>query len=272
MTTAGRFADRDALRHEAYADDAKLSARQAIYRFIEHPWPSSGGRVLGAIDLRGDEIVVDVGCGNGNDMRDLQREGFGGTILGFDLSMGMLATVRPLGVPLTNADAGGLPLRTGAADVALAMHMLYHCPDIEATAAELRRVIRRGGALVASTNSVDHLRELRALWTDALSDAAGQPLAPWTTAVGRFALEDGADVLATAFDDVAVLRTDNRLLVPEVGPVVAYIESTRDLSGADVDDESWSAGMRLLAARVASIISAEGALALTVVKGIFVCR
>jgi SAM-dependent methyltransferase len=267
-----RFTDRDALRSAAYADDAKLSARQAIYRYIERPWPSEDGRVLGAIRLRGDEVVADVGCGNGNDVRDLQRAGFGGTVVGFDLSVGMLRTVAPLGIGVVNADAAALPLRDGAVDVALAMHMLYHCPDILATVAELRRIVRPSGALVVSTNARAHLQELRELWTAALTDAAGAPLQPWATATEQFSLEDAPAVIEASFEHVDVQRIDGRLLVPEVEPIVAYIESTRDLSGHGVSDEVWEAGIERLRRRVRSEIASSGALALTVVKGVVVAR
>ena len=267
------FSDRRLLRSAAYADDAKLSARQAIYRFLERPWPSAEGRVLAAVSLRGDELVADVGCGNGNDARDLLAAGFGGTIVACDLSVGMLRTVAPLGVPVVNADAGAVPLRDGAADVALAMHMLYHCPDIPAAVAELRRVVRAGGSLLVSTNARAHLQELREHWTAALSTVLGSPVEPWRAATERFPLEDAAAVLATSFGDVDVQRTDNRLLVPDPEPAVAYVESTRDLSGAAItDDRVWTAAIAELRARLADVIAAEGALALTVVKGVLVAR
>lgn len=266
--TVDPLADRERLRHGAYADDAKLAARQAIYQFLERPWPSDGGRVLGALSLRGDEVVADVGCGNGNDIRDLRAAGFGGTIAGFDLSTGMLASVVPLGVPVVNADAGALPLRDGAVDIALAMHMLYHCPDVAATLRELRRVVRGGGALVVSTNSSVHLQELRAAWTEALSEAVGSPVAPWRSAAERFTLEDAPSVVGAVFDDVEVQRTDNRLLVPSVEPLVAYVESTRDLSGTAVDDVVWDAAVE----RLRSSLAAAVPMALTIVKGVLVCR
>jgi SAM-dependent methyltransferase len=254
------FSDRRALQEEAYNDDAKLAARQAIYRYLERPWPSEGGRVLGAVTLRGDERVVDVGCGNGLDLRDLQRADHRGVLLGFDLSVGMLATVAPLGVPVTNADAAALPLRDGAADVVLAMHMLYHCPDIPATVAELRRILRPGGVLVASTNSTAHLRELGEAW--------GQPR--WGEGPARFSLEHGAEVLATAFSHVEVQRTDNRLLIPDVEPVVAYVESVRDGYAGIVDD--WDGSIAHLRQQVGEEIRRSGAFAVSITKGVFVCR
>lgn len=266
------FTDRESLRASAYADASKLATRQAIYRFIERPWPSDRGRVLGAVALREDDLVVDVGCGNGNDARQLRAEGFDGPILAFDLSPGMLQTVVPLGVPVCVADAVQLPLGDGAADVALAMHMLYHCADIAAVVHELRRVVRRGGALVVSTNAMAHLQELRALWTATLSEVVGAEVEPWRTAAGRFPLEDAPDVVARAFDDVVLQRTDNRLLVTEAEAVVAYVESTRDLSGRDVGELVWREAIERLRSRVRERIASEGALTLTVVKGIVIAR
>jgi SAM-dependent methyltransferase len=255
------FTDRRALQSTAYADDSKLAARQAIYRYIERPWPSDGGRVLGAISLRGDERIVDVGCGNGNDLRDLLRARVDAAqLLGCDLSLGMLRTVAPLGVPVVNADAAALPLPDGAADVALAMHMLYHCPDIAATVRELRRVVRSGGALVVSTNSTGHLRELGEAWG----------VRAWGQGPSRFSLEDGGDVLARSFSHVELQRTDNRLLIPDVEPVVAYVESVRDGYGPLVDD--WDASIEGLRQRVGEAIRRDGAFAVSVTKGVFVCR
>jgi SAM-dependent methyltransferase len=163
-------------------------------------------------------------------------------------------------------------VRDGAADVALAMHMLYHCPDISATLAELRRVVRIGGVLVVSTNARAHLQELRSLWTAALSEVLGSTIEPWQSAAERFALEEAPALVGASFDDVDVQRTDNRLLVTDVEAAVAYVDSTRDLSGHGVSDGVWAAALGLLRSRVRSCIAAEGALALTVVKGIVVGR
>jgi SAM-dependent methyltransferase len=266
------FTDRSSLQSAAYADPTKLAARQAIYAFVEHPWPSDAGRVLGAIDLRGDEVVVDVGCGNGNDARDLRRAGFAGTILGVDLSIGMLRAVADVVSAPVQADAAALPFPTGSADVALAMHMLYHCPDVAAAVAELRRVVRPGGALVVSTNSLDHLRELREWWTAAVSATVGRAVEPWRTAATRFSLEDGADVLRRSFDDVRVHRADNRLLLRAAEPLVAYVDSTRELSGGGIDDATWTAALAMFRRDAEAKLATEGVLALTAVKGLFVCR
>src|SRR3954463_3023159 len=95
------------MQQVAYRDDRKLAARQAIWQYVERPPPSARGRVLGAVDLTGDEIVVDTGCGNGRDLSDLARAGHRGPLIGIDLSVGMLQSLMtPAGQSAPRAGGG----------------------------------------------------------------------------------------------------------------------------------------------------------------------
>ncbi len=81
--------------------------------------------------------MLDAGCGNGEYLRALAQIPV--RAAGCDLSLGML---RPLAYrPLVNADVTALPVRDGAFDAVLAVHMLYHVPDRQAAVRELRRVL-----------------------------------------------------------------------------------------------------------------------------------
>ncbi|WP_445526437.1 class I SAM-dependent methyltransferase [Streptomyces cyslabdanicus] len=57
-----------------------------------------------------------------------------------------------------------MPLATEGVDGALAMHMLYHVPDIPQAVRELSRVVAGGGLVIASTNSDRDKAELDELW------------------------------------------------------------------------------------------------------------
>ena len=74
----------------------------------------------------------------------------------------MVRTTRSLldDVPLLVSDAQTLPFASNSFDVALAMHMLYHVPDRAQALAEMRRVVRPGGVVLALTNSEAHFLEL----------------------------------------------------------------------------------------------------------------
>jgi ubiquinone/menaquinone biosynthesis C-methylase UbiE len=59
---------------------------------------------------------------------------------------------------LLNASITALPLRDGAVDIALAIHMLYHVPSRETAIAELRRVVAAGGTCGTAFESVSRVR------------------------------------------------------------------------------------------------------------------
>ncbi len=95
---------------------------------------------------------------------------------------------------LIRADAQQLRLRDSSVDVALAVHMLYHIPDIPAAVGELPRIVRPGGMVLASTYSGGTLAELYDLLDAAVSDFLGRPVRArpalsFTTETGTALLE-----------------------------------------------------------------------------------
>ncbi|WP_235927976.1 class I SAM-dependent methyltransferase [Goekera deserti] len=101
--------------------------------------------------------VVEIGCGSAPCSRWLRRQG--AEVVALDLSAGMLAAAaaanRATGVPvpLLQADVGALPLAGDSVDVVCsAFGGLPFVADVEATLAEVARVLRPGGRFVASVN------------------------------------------------------------------------------------------------------------------------
>jgi SAM-dependent methyltransferase len=158
-----------------------------------------------------------------------------------------------------NGDASWLPFPDDAFDRALAPHMLYHCPDIPAAIAELRRVLRPDGVLVAVTNDQGHLDEM---W-DVYESVTGHVRRSF---VDRFDLATGEPLLRDVFDDVRVERTGGTLLVPEAQPVVDYLASTYYF--ADRDDVGL---LDEIGSRVQAVIDKDGVFRITTGGGAFVC-
>jgi SAM-dependent methyltransferase len=75
----------------------------------------------------------------------------------------MVELTRARGVEARVGDVQALPFGDGEFDCAVAAWMLYHVPDLDRALAELARVLRPGGRLVAVTNAPEHLLELRRL-------------------------------------------------------------------------------------------------------------
>jgi ubiquinone/menaquinone biosynthesis C-methylase UbiE len=101
--------------------------------------------------VRADETVLDVGCGTGWLAAGLPRAVPGLSVIGVDLSRGMIERARAAGAwPLLRADAQRLPLATASVDLIVTRGVLHHLPDVPAALTEWRRVLRPGGAVVVT--------------------------------------------------------------------------------------------------------------------------
>ncbi len=255
------FTDREAIRTRAYADHRPLAARASIYQWQRDRVDLPGLALAELVDVTG--TVLDAGCGLGTYVDRLRAERADLRLLPLDLSEGM--------GPAVVGDVQALPLPDASVEAALAMHMLYHVPDIPAAVRELRRVVRPGGVLLVSTNGVHDKREIDQLWSAALRDLTGRPAA---TPAGdsAFTLDDGA-LLRSAFDEVTVQVFDRETVVPEVDPVVAFVDSMRALSAGSLPASvTWVAFLDRVRARVTAEISRHGAWRMTSQVGVFTCR
>ena len=110
-----------------------------------------GERLCEAVDLRAGEQVLDVAAGNGNATLAAARRFARVTstdYVGALLDRGReRAAAERLAVEFREADAEDLPFADGSFDVALSTFGVMFTPDQERAAAELARVVRRGGRI-----------------------------------------------------------------------------------------------------------------------------
>jgi SAM-dependent methyltransferase len=152
--------DDPAFVREQYADEANLAARKAAYATAEGP--DAREVLFDAVAEASPGLVLEVGGGEGELAERIVRE-LGAELIGVDQSDRMVDIQRGRGIDAQVGDVQELPFADGAFEVAVAAWMLYHVPDVDRALAELARVLRPGGRLVAVTNSVNHLRELHEL-------------------------------------------------------------------------------------------------------------
>lgn len=133
-------------------------------------------RLLGR-PLRAGERVLDAGCGTGYLAAGLHRARPDVTVVGADLSEGMLDRARAAGAdPLVQADAGRLPFGDGAFDLVVARGVLHHLPDVAGALREWRRVLRPGGAVVLVSEPTPTVERHGAVLVRALLAALRRPL------------------------------------------------------------------------------------------------
>ena len=160
--------------------------------------------------------VLEVGCGWGELAEWIGRD-TGADVVATDLSPHMVSLACDRGVDARIADVQDLPFEDGEFDVAVAAWMLYHVPDLDRGVAELARVLRSGGRLVAVTNSRVNLLELREL--------VGSGTSPL-----KFSREDGEVILARRFERVRCEVIDGWIEFADRGHVEEYVRASISMS------------------------------------------
>ena len=94
--------------------------------------------------------LADLGCGDGFLLAELRRAGFGGAMVGIDLSEAELAAARTraTGAALVQARAQALPLRDRSMDVIVSHLAFTLMADVDEVVNELARGIVPGGRFV----------------------------------------------------------------------------------------------------------------------------
>jgi ubiquinone/menaquinone biosynthesis C-methylase UbiE len=111
-------------------------------------------RLWSAIDLRSNEVVVDVGAGTGYfALPAAERAGPRGAVIAVDVSPELIALLRERGIArhlrrlrVVQSTPWRIPIRAALADVVLLANLLHGVPD--ATISESARLLRPGGRLV----------------------------------------------------------------------------------------------------------------------------
>jgi ubiquinone/menaquinone biosynthesis C-methylase UbiE len=176
--------DPEVVRNE-YATEKRFLRRRAA--FATSTGPSAVEVLFEAVAEAEPQRVLEVGCGPGDMAQRIVRE-TGAELVALDISPRMVELACGLGVDARVGDVQELPFDDGSFDCAVAGWMLYHVPDLDRGLAELARVLRPGGRLVAATNSIRNLGEL---WDIVGRDRTGEG----TT----FLAEDGEERLQRHF-------------------------------------------------------------------------
>ncbi len=228
-TTSGLPRHGEQATRTQYHDDGNLNARIALHaRFSTNPYGWQRW-IFDAIAPVDDARVLELGCGPGTLWSaNHQRIPTTCDITLTDFSPGMVQAARrnlqaPSGcLRFAVADAQAIPFDCAVFDVAIANHMLYHVRDRRQALEEIARVLKRGGALFATTVGETHMQELWALVEPFVPGISARS----NTASRPFTLENGIAQLSTIFDDVQRYDYVDDLEVTEVEPIIAYLKST----------------------------------------------
>lgn len=230
-TRRSRFAggDQRYLRDEQYRDPTRLADRANLHAKYSTADTSWHDRVTALLELDAGMEVLEAGCGAGwlwEESSTPLPTGIRLTLT--DLSVGMVAaaverahsTGRFARVDGLAADLQTLPVESERYERVIANHMLYHLPDPGRGVAELARVVRDDGTVIAATNGHRHMRELWSIRAQVFG------LDPADTTVEVFGADSGFPILRDHFADIRWRRHDDELRCTDPADVFAYVCST----------------------------------------------
>lgn len=179
-----------------------------------------------------------------------------------DLSEGMLETAKGnIGekdnVEYRIEDIQNLSFDDDIFDVVIANGMLYHVPDLNKGLREVRRVLKNGGVFYCATLGENNFTDKLAEWFR----LGGEEFNP----NHNFTMQNGAEKLSIAFDDVTPVFYEDSLHITEPEDLVAYLRSLT----------SFKAVLNLPEQKIRDILEehvVSGAIDLPKDYGMFVCR
>lgn len=256
---------------QQYATDDMLRVRQEIHATYTVPKINFVEWAIHSMEWRGDERVLDVGCGVGTYQQVLQAKYPRIQYWGLDISPGMLMK-HPAQDQVVLADAQQIPFADGLFDVVMANHMMYHLQDTDEAIVEFRRVLKPDGVVMVTTNSTQTMPELQVLMRRAillLSRASGSQVQPPTPDSDLFALENGSRQLARHF--YAIVRHDlpTKLVFPDIDPIMNYLESTRAMREPQLPpDVYWDDVMMVMRQQITHLVNHLGELVVNKLNGV----
>ena len=254
------------LRAEQYKDASNLDARIALHERFSVNRKGWVRWLFEQLELPARSDVLEVGCGPAELwVKNADRIPAGWEILLSDFSHGMLGEAQDRlravdhELAFEVIDAGQIPLPDESFDCVIANHMLYHVPDRPRALAEIKRVLRPGGLLFASTLSGDTLEEMgeAVRWATTRANFQQQRMA------GKFLLDNGAAQLEPFFPEVEVREYEDALEITETEPLLDYYRSMI------LDEPLREDELGAIAARVSEVIDERGSFHVRKRSGVF---
>jgi len=254
-----RSTDPPYLRYQ-YGDAEKLRIRGETHRLHSERPDDLQDWVLSLLGIRAGQRVVDVGCGTG--WLHPALSGRGAAVVGLDASFGMAAETRRraarerLPLAALQADAQRLPLADSSFDRAVAVHVLFHVPDVRRALVEMRRVLVPGGRVLVTTNAADHSLRLHEMHAEAARSLGYTPTEP---AGSHFTLDD-FDLVREVFPTAECHVRRDAFVFREPEPALRFYATGR-VDGIREWDPAGAyrpALLRAVRARIAGEIGREG--------------
>lgn len=266
--TNKRMQDPEHLRSVAYSDAGKLNARIAFWQHYGEPRNTAFKRYFDRFDAPPVANVLDLGCGPANFWQwglENDRVPQNWTITLTDLSSGMIEEAErnvsgfDREFMFDTADVCELQYDDASFDMVTANYMLYHASSQSQALAEISRVLKPGGHLYATTNSINHITEFLDLQKEFAIDGSQQENVG--LAHSTFTLENGQAMIEKHFSNIDIVWDNSICKATDPQIVINYAMSM----DAILDEQRLDAAIR-------DHIDRNGHFAVTRSSGMFIAQ
>lgn len=222
-----------------YQNASNISARINLHQLYSHneqgwfPW------IYMQCDVKSGMRVLEIGCGDGTLWKhNISKLPDNVEVVLSDVSEGMLRDARRTLATVKREfdyrvfDCHEIPLDDEIYDIVIANHLLFYCNDISKVCSEVKRVLKKDGKFICSTYGALHMREIN----DLVQGFDERIVLSAEKLYERFGRENGEKVLAPFFSEVNWHQYEDRLLVTEPEPLIAYVLSCHGNQGQYIMD------------------------------------
>jgi ubiquinone/menaquinone biosynthesis C-methylase UbiE len=250
---------RDYVSAGNYKKTRQLKTRKYFWAEYAKPKIVTNNEIAKLMELNGGERVLDVGCGFGDMLLTLRKNGHKGELYGIDSSIGMIKKAKSVSkfadIHFGVVMAEKLPFKSGSFDAMICKHALYHF-DLEKAVPEMHRVLKKGGMLVVTINSLagGSYRHFE-VYKKMISDSLGNPNHQDNNS--RVNFENYKEKLP-GFSVLREARLVRKVRLKNSGPVVEYMESFREMWSPVPGNFAWKEAMSKVREDVENEIESNG--------------
>lgn len=230
-----RLSDSKYLLTKQYQNAANLQTRISLHKKFSTNTYGWFLWVFDHLDLPPICKILELGCGPGDLwLENMARIPNSWQLTLSDFSSGMVEQARhrlhkqlhAFTFELMNAQS--IPPEDDDFDAVIANHMLFHVPSRARALSEIRRVLKPGGHLYATTVGEGHMQELSILMHKFDPDLRFD----FQKTIVEFTIENGSSQIEACFSNVTVNRYNDDLIITESSPLADYIMSSSRLNAA----------------------------------------
>ncbi|MCH7567889.1 MAG: methyltransferase domain-containing protein [Nanoarchaeota archaeon] len=251
---------------DQYSTPEKVKARWNIYEYTS-PKTNLIQEAINKLDLKGNETILDIGCGDGNFLSHIKASGHKGKLAGLDTNEKMFHKNKQEGIEFIVGGADKLSFPDKSIDIIIAFFMLYHMPNIQKTLHEWNRVLKIEGKLIISTSSQENRAKHKKFRKEVEKIIKSEPFPKFSS---KFNLRNGKRQLEKVFRVDNTFIYEREIIIKDSKIYMETLNSIKNFFNPSSEKE-WTHAMEVIKQKVEDEIKQTGYFTDNMKRGFFLC-